>query len=263
MSDSRLTRLGLRPSNYGNSWGLAVSASETSDPVGVVIALHGGLDRSASFARVARRLPGWSFYAPDRRGYGGSRDLGPGTLAQDVDDVRRLIDELAPTHPVVLFGHSFGGLIALASVARGISVNQVIAYEPPLPWFTSIPGTVRSLSDDPATEAELFFRRMIGDAIWERLAPDARDERLFDGPALQADLRELHAPLSFDVAAITVPVTMAYGDGPHRAYYADCASGLRSAGLALSEVALEKASHGAHLAQPDVVARLITSTVES
>lgn len=263
MSDSRLTRLGLRPSNYGNSWGLSVSATEPDQPVGVVIALHGGLDRGASFARVARRLSTWSFYAPDRRGYGGSRDLGPGTVAQHADDVQRLLEELAPRSPVIIFGHSFGGLVALASAARGLAVDHVIAYEPPLPWFTGIPGTVRSLSDDPATEAEMFFRRMIGDAIWERLTPEARGERLLDGPALQADLHELHRPLSFDVAAISTPVTMSFGDGPHAPYYADCVAGLRAAGLSLRDVALEKATHGAHLAQPDVVARLITSTVEA
>ena len=262
MSDSRLTRLGLRPSNYGDSWGFAVSASELVDPVGVVIALHGGLDRAASFARVARRLSTYSFYAPDRRGYGGSRELGPGTVSEHVDDVFRLLEEISPTVPVVLFGHSFGGLIALASAARGVVVDQVIAYEPPLPWFTTIEGTVRSVSDDPAREAELFFRRMIGDAIWERLAPDARHERLNDGPALQADLRELQQPIGFDVTSITVPITMSYGDGPHQAYYADCVRGLRATGLLVSEVSLERATHGAHLAQPDVVARLITSTVE-
>ena len=41
----------------------------------------------------------------------------------------------------------------------------------------------------PGDEAERFFRRMVGDAAWDRLPDEARADRRADGPALVADLR--------------------------------------------------------------------------
>ena len=57
--------------------GLAVAERRVESPLATVICIHGGLDRGGSFARLARRMELFDLVAYDRRGYQGSRDLGP------------------------------------------------------------------------------------------------------------------------------------------------------------------------------------------
>ena len=83
------------------------------------------------------------------------------------------------------------------------AIRAVGAYEPPLPWCDWWPRrTASSIADeDPATFAEGFFRRVVGDAGWDRLTDQARADRQADGPALVAELSDLrrHGP-PFDLA---------------------------------------------------------------
>lgn len=70
--------------------------------------------------------------APDFLGYGGS-PASPNGLnfryQEDVDQIVALLDELS--EPVILFGHSYGGFIALKSaLARPDSVLGFCLYEP-------------------------------------------------------------------------------------------------------------------------------------
>ena len=54
--------------------------------------------------------------------------------------------------------------------------------------------------DDDAAAAERFFRRMVGDAAWDRLPDEGRAERRADGPALAAELRAIRlSEAPFDV----------------------------------------------------------------
>ena len=57
-------------------------------------------------------------------------------------------------------------------------------------------------------EAERFFRRMVGDAAWERLSEAAKEDRRADGPALEAELAAIRiTDQPFDVTALAVPAT--------------------------------------------------------
>jgi pimeloyl-ACP methyl ester carboxylesterase len=244
------------------------SAAET-----LVVLVHGSLDRSASFTRVLRRLDDLHTVVYDRRGYHRSRDALPlnSTLDGHIDDLLAVVDG----RPAVLVGHSYGGDIALGAALRprkATSIVAVAAYEPPMPWlgFWPRPAAPPEVTADQngnhaganagpdadADAAERFFRRMVGDAAWDRLPEKARAERRADGPALSAELRAIRLPEApFDVSALTVPALFARGElsAPrHRESVAWL--GEHTPGAELVE--FPGATHGAHLTHPDAFAAL-------
>lgn len=237
-----------------------------------VVLVHGSLDRSASFARVVRRLPDLHTVVYDRRGYHRSRPALtlPGGFDVHVDDLISIIDH----RPAVLVGHSYGGDVALAAAlrpeARG-SVLAVVAYEPPMPWLAlyradpSRRGSpVEADPRDPVAAgaaAEQFFRRMVGDAAWERLPEPAKAARRADGPALAAELRAIRLPdAPFDVRALSVPATFGRGENSAPRHRKSVAWLLdHTPGAELIEIA--GASHGAHLTHPDAFAAMVRSAV--
>lgn len=205
---------------------LAVTERAPEGPAGtgpLVVLVHGSLDRADSFSRVVRRLDDLPTVVYDRRGYQGSRGALPLTVTLDgqVDDLLAVIDG----RPSVVVGHSYGGDIALAAALRGGTpspIRSVAAYEPPMPWLGSWsrrPGAPTTAEDvSPAVAAERFFRRMVGDAAWDRLPERTKAERRADGPALAAELQAIRlTEAPFDVTALTVPATFGRGGGPRPA----------------------------------------------
>ncbi|MEO9338156.1 alpha/beta hydrolase [Mesorhizobium sp. SB112] len=100
-------------------------------PRGVVQINHGFAEHSARYARFADFLAGHGFhtYAHDHRGHGATKapDAPIGRLAatggaerviEDVLAIHDLIAQENPGLPVIVFGHSMGGLIALNFVLR-------------------------------------------------------------------------------------------------------------------------------------------------
>ncbi|MCP2317850.1 Pimeloyl-ACP methyl ester carboxylesterase [Nocardia amikacinitolerans] len=84
-----------------------------------VVLLHGHCLRTASWAYVRdalmRRYPGGRLVCYDHRGHGESAVASRQTynLEQLGHDLRDVLDAVAPTGPVVLVGHSMGGMTAL------------------------------------------------------------------------------------------------------------------------------------------------------
>lgn len=230
-------------------------------PGPVVVLVHGSLDRGASFARVVRRLGDHPVVTYDRRGYGRSRHDGapPATFDGHVDDLLAVV----AGRPAVVVGHSFGGDVALAAaVAAPTTVRSVGAYEPPLPWLAWWPrrgGT--PLDEDPADVAARFFRRMVGDAAWDRLPEATRAARRAEGPALLAELAAIGGPgPPFALERLAVPA--AFGRGAtswehHRRAVAELAAAVPGALL----VDIDGAAHGAHLTHPGAFADLVRSVV--
>ncbi len=138
-----------------------------------------------------------------------------------MDDLVAVIDG----RPAVVFGHSFGGDIALAAAERHPHlVRAVGTYEAPMSWEPWWPedtagGDAVRLGEEegPAAAAEAFARRMVGDRIWDRLPPATRADRLAEGPALVGELSDLRRRPPYDPALITVPVLVARGErcAPH------------------------------------------------
>lgn len=221
------------------------------------VVVHGTMDRSSSFGRVARQLGETALVRYDRRGYGRSVDAGVATLDEHVDDLVALLDE----EPAALFGHSLGGVIALIAASRRPDlVTAVLSYETPTPWTEWWPARRRPApraAGDPADEAEQFMRRTVGDDIWERLPARTRADRRAEGGALRSDLAGMadgRAP--FDPAAITVPVISATGDQTtwwHRRAAEELAASLPAGELEV----VEGAGHGVHLTHPAATADLV------
>ena len=243
---------------------LALARHLVAAPIATVVAIHGGLDRASSFTRISRRLERFDVVAYDRRGYQRSRSLGPGNLEQHVADLLRVIEWANSTGPVVLFGHSFGGLVALSLAAEHPGVaDVVVVYESPLPWVLARPSPTPAPGDNPALEAERFFRRVVSDSSWERLGPTEQESRRRDGPALSADLRVMTGPVApWDLEGIDVPVRYLYGDQRAAPYYHSLAHRLEAANPHFTSRELPGATHGAHLSHPDVLALEIENAFE-
>ena len=102
-----------------------------ASPCGVLLICHGMVEHSGRYGDFARVMSanGFHVYAHDHRGHGETTapDAVRGRfavrdgVARVVDDVRAMRNLAADAHPglpVILFGHSMGGLIALNAACR-------------------------------------------------------------------------------------------------------------------------------------------------
>ncbi|MCU1641317.1 MAG: alpha/beta hydrolase [Nocardia sp.] len=89
-----------------------------------VVLLHGHCQRTESWTDVRdallRRYPGARVVCYDHRGHGDSATASRQTynLAQLGYDLREVLDAVAPTGPVILVGHSMGGMTVLTYVSQ-------------------------------------------------------------------------------------------------------------------------------------------------
>ena len=190
--------------------------AESAQPAGTAVLVHGTMDRASAFRRVAGKLKGWSVFGYDRRGWGGSRELGREGLTLD-DHVADLVRVLRTLDKPVVAGHSYGGLIAVCAAARHPElVGSVVAYEPPLRWFPWWPAdeewerVVSEQKDNgPAAVAAALITAVTG-----RPVPGGGDEAELaaDGAAVLTEMTDpgVDAP-SFEPAAVSVPLLVAAG----------------------------------------------------
>jgi pimeloyl-ACP methyl ester carboxylesterase len=240
-----------------------IFVTEQPGPVAAprVVFVHGSLDRSTAFLRVARLLPELSTVRYDRRGYGKSIAVG----SSPVFDVQ--VDDLAGVvggRPSVLLGHSIGGGVGLAFAARHPElVGAVVAYEAPMswePWWPQATAGAAALAADGVENeaAEQFMRRMIGDDRWESLPDATKRQRRAEGPALVDEMRSIRppSPTPYDPTGLRVPVIAACGSAsrPHHQQTARALAALAPAG---ELQVVDGAGHGAHLSHPAAVAHLV------
>ncbi len=123
---------------HGVAWPAPMALSR-----GTVVIVHGLGEHTGRYAGLAANLnaAGWNVSGFDQRGHG--RSGGPrGGLAQADDLLRDLalaIDaaRAARPGPLVLLGHSMGGLVAARFVAEGLA-------SAPAPWYRDIDALVLS-----------------------------------------------------------------------------------------------------------------------
>ena len=238
--------------------GLAIAERRVGDPQATVICIHGGLDRGASFGRISRRLENFDLIAYDRRGYQSSRDLQPLGLEMHIEDLTKIAQ--AQTGPVILFGHSYGGVIAQGvAIKHPDLIDLVVTYESPTPWVLHRELNRAPLTDDARYEVEYFFTRMVSRKIWDRLSEEERESRLLDGEGLLSDLTALRTnEAPFDITKLKTPSAYIHGDGIIGEYYIALCKELNRIVPSMKTIAIEKANHGAHLQNPDQLSDLIT-----
>ena len=133
------------------------------DPRAVVVLVHGLGEHARRYLHVAQRLNAWGFEvrALDQYGHGASTGARgglpsvhrlPEDLALVIDDTRRT----RPGLPLVLLGHSLGGLVAASFAARSLrALDALVLSSPAL---------------DPGLSG---FQKLLVAAL-SRLAPDLR-----------------------------------------------------------------------------------------
>ncbi|HET7034482.1 MAG TPA: alpha/beta hydrolase [Thermomicrobiaceae bacterium] len=122
---------------FSSTDGTVLSYHTTGHGPGVIV-IPGALAEAADLAGLAQCLASrFSVYTLDRRGRGRSGPQGDGySLTTECDDVLTL-QEL--TGARVLFGHSFGGLVALEAARNNRHLRQVVVYEPGVSIAGSVP----------------------------------------------------------------------------------------------------------------------------
>jgi pimeloyl-ACP methyl ester carboxylesterase len=95
-----------------------------------MVLVHGVLADAAQWSKVRTELVtrGHQVIARDRRGRNGV-PLGAGySVKSEIEDLHRVLDEAGPDP--ILFGHSYGAVIALLTAQRRDDLHSVILYEP-------------------------------------------------------------------------------------------------------------------------------------
>ncbi len=116
-------------------------------PHGALVISHGLAEHGGRYAALAADLnrAGWAVHAIDHAGHGHSAgrraDLGRmQRVVEDLAGVVRVARDNAPGLPVVLFGHSMGGLIALrCALEAGTELSGLVLSAPALDPGESAP----------------------------------------------------------------------------------------------------------------------------
>ena len=185
-------------------WALSpVSDTEHASSRGTVLIVHGLGEHAGRYEQVASRLNAWGYNV---RGYdhyghgesGGVRGALPDDnkllddLADVVDNTRsRMAHEEGAAKPLILLGHSMGGLVALQFVLRGLRPVDALVLTSPaldagLSWFQKIllatlpkiaPNlrvgnglNAQFISHDPAVVGRYRADPLVHDRISARLA---------------------------------------------------------------------------------------------
>ncbi len=178
---------------------------------GVVLVVHGLGEHAGRYDHVARRLNEWGFSVRgyDQYGHGESGGARGGlpTATRLLDDLADLVDStrvrMAARTPLILLGHSMGGLVAGRFVSLGLRpVDALVMSSPALdPGLNLVQKALLAvlpkiapnlrvgnglnaalISHDPAVVAAYQADKLVHDRISGRLARFIADE----GPATVA-----------------------------------------------------------------------------
>ena len=162
----------------------------------VALISHGYGEHAGRYAHVAEHLVrhGGSVYAPDHQGHG--RSEGERALVQRLDD---LVDDLhtvahtargdSPGRPLVLIGHSMGGLVATRYAQ--LHGSELAALVLSGPAIGGNPGIEALLAMDPIPDLPIDPSVLSRDPAVGRAY--AEDPLVFHGPFRRATLTALFA----------------------------------------------------------------------
>jgi alpha-beta hydrolase superfamily lysophospholipase len=175
------------------------------DPARLVVLVHGYGEHVGRYEHVAEALVarGSAVVGPDHVGHG--RSPGEPALVEDfepvVADLRAVVEQTRGDLPVVMVGHSMGGLIAARYAQRhrpdlaglvlsgpAIGLGPVIEGWLAEPEVPADPIDVAVLSRDPAVGAAYAEDPLVWHGGWKRPTLEAfvaADRAIADGPAFR------------------------------------------------------------------------------
>lgn len=204
----------------GHAGSLYVRTWECDEPSHLMVMAHGYGEHIGRYDRVADafRNRGASVYGLDHVGHG--RSGGERALIADfdpvVDDLDRLVDlarEKHPALPLVLVGHSMGGLIATRYAQRYGEALAGLVLSAPL---VGDPGTGALLAMEPLPEIPIDPTVLSRDESVQQAYMD--DPLVYHGAFKRATLAAmagalLHAAL--DAPRLRGPVLWQHGEADH------------------------------------------------
>lgn len=186
---------------------------------GVVLLVHGLGEHAGRYDRLAVQLNDWGFAVRGYDQYGHGESGGPrGGLPTDtrlLDDLTDIVDStrarMGPHTPLILLGHSMGGLVAARFVALGLRPVQALVLSSPAldPGLNAIQKLLLAvlpkiapnlrigngldaslISHDPAVVAAYQADKLVHDRVSARLARFIAD----GGPATLAQAASWSVP---------------------------------------------------------------------
>jgi alpha-beta hydrolase superfamily lysophospholipase len=170
------------------------------DPRVIVLLAHGYGEHAGRYEHVAQALVdqlGAAVYAPDHRGHG-KTDGATGLVADGeaiTGDLHDVADEARAEHPglpVVLIGHSMGGLIATRFAQRyGDELTALVLSSPAIGEYPAFQGLLAMdpIPDVPIDPDVLSRDPAVGAAY-------AADELVYHGPFQRQTLEQLLAAIA-------------------------------------------------------------------
>jgi pimeloyl-ACP methyl ester carboxylesterase len=139
---------------------LAVEVSGSGPPL---VMVHGAGSGRWGFDLVRPLLePRFEVWALDRRGRGDSGDGAGYSVDLEFEDVAAVVR--AAGDGAMLFGHSYGGLVATGAAGRLDGLGRLVLYEPPMGGvLADEPWQARFEADLAAGEPEAAVRRFLYD----------------------------------------------------------------------------------------------------
>lgn len=232
-----------------------------------LILVHGASASSARWGNIRPLLEEhFTVVAVDRRGRGESGDgSGPYSIEAEYADVAAVVDAMA--EPVILFGHSYGGIAALGATKLTDRIAALVIYEAPVQAKGDTPIKVLDRLDATLDEGDregvlkIFCEEIVrmrpGDVAALRASP-AWPARV---AAAHTIGRELRVVESFDAGAlplgqISMPTLLLHGsDSPD--FLVNSMHKLASLMPRSKQIALEGQQHVAM----DTAPQMLTDTV--
>lgn len=206
----------------------------------------------------------FTVYALDRRGRGESGDAREYAIEREIEDIAAVVDSI--DEPVVLLGHSYGGICALEAALRTDNVERLVLYEPPLPVGDHDPDSepvlveMESLIDDGEREEALvrFLRDIAGVPPTELDALRSAPNWLDRVKAVHTVLREERARKTYvfegsRFSQLTTPTLLLLGSET-AALHRDATAALDDALPDSHVVVLEGQAHAAMNTAPELFA---------
>ncbi|HUR75652.1 MAG TPA: lysophospholipase [Sporichthya sp.] len=207
----------------GSQGTIVVRKATPTDANRVVVLAHGFGEHSGRYGHVIDRLgaDGAVVYAPDHRGHG--RSEGPRAVVDDVeamvDDLHLVVQSAQQENsglPLVLIGHSMGGLMAIRYAQRhGGELTALVVSGPFLgnPMMAPL-LEMEVLPDIPIDPAALSRDPAVGEAY-------AADPLVYHGPLIKESFVGMFAAVERVAGGpvLSMPVLWVHGEADQLAAY--------------------------------------------